>query len=556
MLWMSGTMIPRAEALAILIAASAGVTSEAAPPPDVELRVVAGAAAEGARAAPAALLLAAPVEVDITATIEVIGGSAGAGDLAGSLTWPVTIPAGAMAAPLTVPVHDDDVVELDETALIAITAIDDPSQRVAPEPVMLSLLGAAATPGFARSVCVAEGLAYATCGTAGLRIYDVTGAAPIPIGFHDTPGFARDVVVDGTTAYVVESGVRALRVIDVADPSRPVHIGALALDGLPFAIDLVGDVAYVAAASGGMHVVDVGDPAAPALVSSFPTLDFAFDVQVVGTLAYLAIDFGGLEIVDVSDPAEPVLVGHLPMAGFANEVHVVGDLAYVADGEGGLRIADVSDPADPTAVGGYDTSAYAERVLVVGGTAYVADNAGGIVLVDVSDPATPVFRAALATSGAARGIAIVGATLHVAASTVIELVRIVAAATATIVNDDEAILAVPDAYVQEGDRGAAPAPFDLRLSKPVDAPVAFRVTARDGTARAIDGDYAPMSRIVTIPAGKRAIRVSADVLGDAAVEGNERFFVELTGLDAVGRAVTVVRARGEAIIVDDDAAKP
>jgi hypothetical protein len=556
MLWMSGTMILRAEALAILIAASAGVPSAAAPPPDVELRVVAGAAVESARAAPAALLLSGPVDVDVTATIEVIGGSAGAGDLAGSMSWPVTIPAGAMAAPLTVPVHDDDVVELDETALLAITAIDDPSQRVAPEPVMLAPLGAEATPGFARSVCVVEGLAYVTCGLAGLRIYDVTGAAPMLVGFLDTPGFARDVAVAGTTAYVVESGVPALRAIDVADPSRPAPLGALTLDGLPFAIDLVGDLAYVAAASAGMHVVDVGDPAAPVLVSSFPTLEFAFDVQVVGTLAYLAIDFGGLEIVDVRDPAAPGFVGHLPMAGFANEVHVVGDLAYVADGEGGLRIADVGDPADPVAVGAYNTSAYAERVVVVGGTAYVADNAGGIVLLDVSDPAKPVFRAALATAGPARGIAIVGAILHVASSTALELVRIVAAATATIVNDDEAILAVPDAYVQEGDRGAARAPFDLRLSKPVDVPVAFRVTARDGTARATDGDYAPMSRIVTIPAGKRAIRVSADVLGDAAVEGSERFFVELTGLDAVGRSVTVVRARGEAIIVDDDAATP
>jgi len=155
-----------------------------------------------------------------------------------------------------------------------------------------------------------------------------------------------------------------------------ITVGALDIWGQVRDVEVVGDIAYVAAAvckdpdcgdrSGVLHIIDVSNPAFPVKVGALDTPGGARDVEVVGDIAYVAAGSYGLSVIDVSNPAFPVKVGALDTPGQAYDVEVVGDLAYVADYFLGLRVIDVSNPALPVEVGALDTPDAAYDVEVVG----------------------------------------------------------------------------------------------------------------------------------------------------------------------------------------------
>jgi hypothetical protein len=150
----------------------------------------------------------------------------------------------------------------------------------------------------------------------------------------------------------------------------------------------VGDLAYVAARDypPGLRVIDVSNPALPVELGALDTPGGAatHDVEVVGDLAYVAAGYAGLRVIDVSDPTGPVGLGAI-WAVEARDVEVVGDLAYVADGGYGvykLRVIDVSEPAFPVELGALRTPRTPYDVEVVGGLAYVADGESGLRIID------------------------------------------------------------------------------------------------------------------------------------------------------------------------------
>jgi len=281
-------------------------------------------------------------------------------------------------------------------------------------PPFLVSLGSHDTPGYAYDVEVVGSLAYVADGGSGLHIFDVADpAAPALVGSYDTPGYAYDVEVAGSLAYVADSG-SGLQIIDVTDPAAPAFVGSYDTPGSALDVEVVGSLAYVADSGGGLQIINVTDPAAPAPAGSYDTPGFARDVEIVGSLAYVADRSSGLQIIDVSDPAEPAPAGSYDTPGSAYNVEVVGSLAYVADNTSGLRIIDVTDPAAPAPVGSYNTPGDARDVAIVGSLAYVADADGGLGIIDVSDPAAPAPVASYATPGDARDVAIVGSLAYVA----------------------------------------------------------------------------------------------------------------------------------------------
>jgi hypothetical protein len=68
--------------------------------------------------------------------------------------------------------------------------------------------------------------------------------------------------------------------------------------------------------------------------------DRAWGVEVVGELAYVAARNSGLRVIDVSNPAFPMELGAFDKQGSAYGVAVMDVLAYVADGGSGLSIID------------------------------------------------------------------------------------------------------------------------------------------------------------------------------------------------------------------------
>ena len=73
------------------------------------------------------------------------------------------------------------------------------------------------------------------------------------------------VAVDGNRG-VFNEGTR-VRVMDITDPSSPVFHGAVDLGVVPTQLFLVGDTAYSASYTGGLHIIDIGNANAPTILS-------------------------------------------------------------------------------------------------------------------------------------------------------------------------------------------------------------------------------------------------------------------------------------------------
>jgi hypothetical protein len=109
-------------------------------------------------------------------------------------------------------------------------------------------------------------------------------------------------------------------------------------------------------------------------------------------------------------------------------------------------------------------------------------------------------------------------------------------------------LTIDDVTVPEGSGGTTPAVFTVRLSAPSAQAVAVSYATADGTAIA-PGDYTAASGPLTFAAGTTARTLVVSVTGDALVEPDETFSVQL----ANPSGATVADGQGVATISDDDA---
>ena len=330
--------------------------------------------------------------------------------------------------PATVPgftgYHDDVEIVGDLVYIAAVlgpVGIFDVSTPSSP-----TVVGIYEAPGGCVSLDVSGSLLYLpTAYGAGLRIVDISDpSAPTSVGLYDPPGAREgDVQMVGDLAYVAAAG---LHIIDISDPSTPVVLGFYDTLGYARDVEVHGTLAYVADDFAGLQILDVTSPSSPTFVGSFDTAARAYGVTVVGSMVYLACqqeaqgDTRTLQIVDASDPSAPVLLGYYDndWEGEGYDVEVVGSLAYLANGRLGLYIIDVSDPSAPTFRGKHNPGNYpvsiAKGVKVVGSVAYLADNRDGLRIVDVSNPGAPKFLAVYDTPGSALDVAVVGSAAYVA----------------------------------------------------------------------------------------------------------------------------------------------
>jgi len=281
-------------------------------------------------------------------------------------------------------------------------------------PIVPSLVGSYDTTGYAYDVTVVGSLAYVADYASGLQIIDVsTPSAPTLVGTYNTSGYAYGVAVAGSMAYVADYD-SGLQIIGVSNPSAPTLVGTYDTPGRAYGVAVVGSLAYVADYYNGLQIIDVSDPSAPTLVGTRDTMGYASGVTVVGSLAYVADYAYGLEIIDVSTPSTPTLIGNYNTPDSARAVSVVGSLAYVADYSTGIQIIDVSTPSAPTLVSSYVTPASATDVVVIGSLAYVAEYSAGIQIIDVSNPSAPTPVGNYDTPGSARAVVVVGSLAYVA----------------------------------------------------------------------------------------------------------------------------------------------
>jgi hypothetical protein len=288
------------------------------------------------------------------------------------------------------------------------------------------------------------------------------------VGRCNTPGYAYDVDVSGSYAYVADY-YQGLRIIDISNPQAPVEVGHC--DSARNAVHvLVRDsLAYVASHSYGLRVVDVRDPANPVFVGVFPALPSQgiYNVDLRHSVAYAISSIPcpspqALRSIDVTDPAnmvqrDSILAGegtgqHLGLRvqgdniflnsssapeflvfniadpdslvqiggcalpahpGF--EIQARDSFAYTTCAMSGLVIVKISNPAQPRVVGQVAVPSYAYGVDLSGAHAMVTAGSAGLRVEDVSDPYHPYEVGFHDTPGYAHSVCCVGSYIYVAA---------------------------------------------------------------------------------------------------------------------------------------------
>ena len=157
---------------------------------------------------------------------------------------------------------------------------------------------------------------------------------------------ANFVVTAGDYVYV--SCERGLVIVSVEDPTKPVVVATVPLQGaghsaIQFRYAFVND-------SAGVKVIDITDVNRP-LVKAAIAISDARDIYVARTYAYVAAGKQGLAMVNVERPERPGAAKFFNAGGAINDARAVkigmtnaSLFAYVADGRNGLRVLQLTAP--------------------------------------------------------------------------------------------------------------------------------------------------------------------------------------------------------------------
>jgi hypothetical protein len=259
------------------------------------------------------------------------------------------------------------------------------------------MVGSLSIVGSPRSVYVSGRYAYIVESELGqLKVIDVSDpTSPTLTGSLSIGSSPHSVYVSGRYAYVIDVGSDDLKVIDVSNPSSPRLTGSLGIGASPQSIYVSGHYAYIVDQfSDDLKVIDVSNPVAPALIGSFTIGGAPRSVYVSGRYAYVVeSDFDELKVIDVSDPTFPALTGSLSIGRVPASVYVSGRYAYIVDaGSEDLKVIDISNPASPTLVGSLGIGRQPLSVYVSGRYAYVVDGlSDDLKMIDISNPASPTL---------------------------------------------------------------------------------------------------------------------------------------------------------------------
>jgi len=120
------------------------------------------------------------------------------------------------------------------------------------------------------------------------------------------------------------------------------------------------------------------------------------------------------------------------------------------------------------------------------------------------------------------------------------------------IDDNEPVISIAPASVNEGDAGTATLSFDVSLDRPAAAEVTVDYATSNATATA-GADYTAKAGTLSIPTGSTTGTIAVSVTGDQSIEGDESFIVTLSNASANARLSSgAAQARGS--IVDDDVA--
>ncbi len=119
----------------------------------------------------------------------------------------------------------------------------------------------------------------------------------------------------------------------------------------------------------------------------------------------------------------------------------------------------------------------------------------------------------------------------------------------TILNDDsQPLISIDDVSRLEGNSGTQIFTYTISLSNPSYQAITMDFASADGTATVADGDFLATGGSVSLSENQLSAPITVTVNGDADIEPNETFFIDLTNASNA----TITDGQGLGTILDDD----
>ncbi len=222
--------------------------------------------------------------------------------------------------------------------------------------------------------------------TDGLEIYNISDPAHLQkIGDWWIEGVTDDVIVVDDIAYTV-SWDEGLRIVNVSDFSSPSLIATYITENKTYPrVHLIKDYIYIyeiGLTGSKMKIINISNPNTPTRVGEYMCEALAIDI--IGDIAYIAAGVQGFITLNISDPLKPTELGHYEPGGIIGGVDIEGDLAFITDGDQRrLIVLNISDPTKPTFLQQCGNFHTAFDVCVFDNYAYLADFQEGLRIIQI-----------------------------------------------------------------------------------------------------------------------------------------------------------------------------
>ena len=219
---------------------------------------------------------------------------------------------------------------------------------------------------------IRDGYCYATSNNNELSAFDIEPPESTHLVANvDIPQQSRAIDIEGNLMFVA-MGPYDYCVLDITDPESPVMLGTVDADIYALDVDVVGNIMYTA--SIGLGIYDVSDPLSPVEIAVVETSMGISDIFWRDGLVYAASFGPYFWIFDASDPYSPSLVTEVLLPADGEYLSVEGGYAIVTHADG-LNFLDIDPPDEAFIVSGIDDEDIRFRNLATqDGYAYAASD--------------------------------------------------------------------------------------------------------------------------------------------------------------------------------------
>ena len=198
-------------------------------------------------------------------------------------------------------------------------------------------------------------------------------------------------------AYVITND-GLVSIINIEEPINPHKLTYFDTPGIPQAVAIRGDFAYIADGLAGVQIFSIQQISQPSRIGFLSNLGFVSDIVQVENLTYVVRSDQGMDIYDLSNYTEPRLLGHYDAGG------IIGQTAIekVTEGDGrvwirgillvaqrAVQTVDFTDPQQPGLLNSYDFASISntpiKKAFIRGRRIFALQEGGGILISRVND---------------------------------------------------------------------------------------------------------------------------------------------------------------------------